>query len=66
MGKEQTHLKLEVTDFSGAPVSGIAFGMAGYIHKTKSQVRFEMLYTLDENTFNGVKTIQLKVKALRL
>jgi len=66
VGKEQTHLKLEVTDSSGAPVSGIAFGMAEHIHKIKSQVSFEILYTLDENVFNGVKTIQLKVKALRL
>jgi single-stranded-DNA-specific exonuclease len=65
VGKEQTHLKLEVTDFSGAPVSGIAFGMAEHIHKIKSQVSFELLYTLDENEFNGVKTLQLKVKALR-
>lgn len=65
VGKDQSHLKLEVTDFSSAPISGIAFGMAEHIHKIKSQTPFEMLYTVGENEFNGIRSLQLKVKALR-
>lgn len=65
VGKDQSHLKLEVTDFSSAPISGIAFGMAEHIYKIKSQTPFEMLYTVGENEFNGIRSLQLKVKALR-
>ena len=65
VGKDQTHLKLEVTDFSGVPFSGIGFGMAAHISQIKSQASFELLYTLDENEYNGKKNLQLKVKALR-
>ena len=65
VGKDQSHLKLEVTDYSSAPISGIAFGMAEHIHKIKSQTPFEMLYTVGENEFNGIRSLQLKVKALR-
>ena len=65
VGKDQSHLKLEVTDYSSAPISGIAFGMAEHIHKIKSQTPFELLYTVDENEFNGIRSLQLKVKALR-
>ncbi len=65
VGKDQSHLKLEVTDYSSAPISGIAFGMAEHILKIKSQTPFELLYTVDENEFNGIRSLQLKVKALR-
>ena len=65
VGKDQTHLKLEVTDFSGVSFSGIGFGMATHISQIKSQASFELLYTLDENEYNGQKNLQLKVKALR-
>lgn len=65
VGKDQTHLKLEVTDFSGVSFSGIGFGMATHISQIKSQASFELLYTLDENEYNGKKNLQLKVKALR-
>ena len=62
VGKDQSHLRLEVEDPSGIRFVGIAFGMAHHLTKIKSRVPFSILYTLDENEFNGRVSLQLKVK----
>ena len=46
-------------------LSGIGFGMAKHISKIKSRDRFQILFTLDENEYRGVKSVQLKLKDLR-
>lgn len=66
VGNDQKHLKLAVTDGKGTVFSGIGFGMANHLPKIKAGNSFELLYTLEQNEFNGVKRIQLKVKDLRL
>lgn len=65
VGQDQSHLKLDVTDTSKVTLSGIGFGMANHINKIKSRDCFQILFTLDENEFRGVKTVQLKLKDLR-
>ena len=65
VGKDQSHLKLDVTDTSKVRLSGIGFGLANYISKIKSRDRFQILFTLDENEFRGVKSVQLKLNDLR-
>ena len=65
VGADQSHLKLEVTDSSGALQSGIGFGMGNYISKIKSRDPFDVLYTIEENEFRGEKSLQLKIKDLR-
>ena len=64
VGKDQTHLRLEVEDITGERLIGIAFGMAHHLNKIKSREPFSLLYTLEENEFNGVVSLQLKVKDL--
>ena len=66
VGNDQKHLKLAVTDGKGTVFSGIGFGMAKHLPKIKAGNSFELLYTLEQNEFNGVKRLQLKVKDLRL
>lgn len=66
VGNDQKHLKLAVTDGKGTVFSGIGFGMAKHLPKIKAGNSFELLYTLEQNEFNGVKKLQLKVKDLRL
>ena len=59
-----THLKLEVTDFSGVSFSELVLGWQHTSVKLKAK-RVLNFFTLDENEYNGQKNLQLKVKALR-
>jgi single-stranded-DNA-specific exonuclease len=65
LGKAQEHLKLEITDPSGTKIQGIAFGMGSHLIAIKNQALFSVLYTLEENEFNGILSLQLKVKDLK-
>ena len=65
VGKTQEHLKLEITDPSGTKIQGIAFGMGSHLIAIKNQALFSVLYTLEENEFNGILSLQLKVKDLK-
>lgn len=64
VGKDQSHLRLEVKDASGIRFIGIGFGMAHHLNTIKSRVPFSILYTVEENEFNGNVSLQLKVKDL--
>jgi single-stranded-DNA-specific exonuclease len=65
VGKDLTHLKLDVTDSSKSTLSGIGFGMANHISRIKSRDLFKILYTVEENEFMGEKCLQLKLKDLK-
>ncbi|MGY8966471.1 MAG: hypothetical protein ACKVHJ_04650 [Flavobacteriales bacterium] len=42
----------------------MAFGMAQHLIQIKNQQPFSLLYTLEENEYNGKVSLQLKVKDL--
>ena len=65
VGKSQEHIKLEITDSSGIKIQGIAFGMGVHLITIKNQIPFSVLYTLEENQYNGIISLQLKVKDLK-
>jgi single-stranded-DNA-specific exonuclease len=65
VGEDQSHLKLEVTDDSKTTLEGIGFGMANHISRIKGRDPFQILYTVEENEFRGVKSLQLKLKDLK-
>ena len=61
VGKLGEHLKLDLTDRHMA-ISGIAFGkgdMAPYIQNGNA---VDVCYSLEENTYNGVTSLQMKVE----
>jgi len=62
VGKDQNHLKLEMVDTDGVVFSGIGFGLGEKLLRIKGQEFFDVLYTLEENEFNGTVSLQLKVK----
>lgn len=64
VGSDQSHLRLSVQTANG-PIVGIGFGLAQHYEEIKSGRPFELLYTLDENEWNGTITLQLKIKAIR-
>jgi single-stranded-DNA-specific exonuclease len=65
VGVDQSHLKLEVIDSSGMTFHGIGFGLGHHLLAVKKQTPFSILYTLEENHFNGVKSLQIRIKDLK-
>jgi single-stranded-DNA-specific exonuclease len=64
VGKEGTHLKLNV--FQGdnkQTLNAIGFNLGDKINVAQND--FDILYSLDENVWNGNKSIQLILKDLR-
>ena len=64
VGQDQSHLRLSVQTVNG-PLVGIGFGLADHFEHIKSGAAFDLLYTLDENEWNGTSSLQLKIKAIR-
>lgn len=64
VGKDQSHLRLSVQTENGSLV-GIGFGMAQHFDYINSGAPFDLLFTLDENEWNGTVSLQLKVKDIR-
>lgn len=66
VGKEGAHLKLElIDDSSKAPVHAIAFGMSEHSQYITDGNPVDICYTVEENVYNGVTTIQLLIKDIR-
>ncbi len=61
------HLKFEVVhrDHSGNPLKAIAFNMGEYCEEMKKGKTFSLCYHLDENTWQGQTSLQLRVKDIR-
>lgn len=66
VGKDQEHLKLELIDNSSENVmNGIAFRMHEFNDHLKALNPLNICYTLEENTFNNITTIQLMIKDIK-
>ena len=62
VGKDQTHLKLTVTD-GNATLDAIAFRL-GHL-KADLPPKIDLLYTFEVNEWNGRKSLQLNVKDIK-
>lgn len=66
VGKDQDHLKLDLTDDSSTTImNGIAFGMGRHFGDLKARKPLDVCYTIEENNFSGSTTIQLLIKSIR-
>jgi len=66
VGKDGTHLKLDLTDDSvNLPTKAIAFGMGDYETLVKDGNPIDICFTVEENTYNNNTTIQLMIKDIR-
>ncbi len=67
MGGDHSHLRLNVVDESNNQALGaVCFGMGDLFRNLNKRQKFDMLYTIEENHFNGRTSIQLMVKDIRL
>ena len=66
VGKDNNHLKLEVIEEHSASIKqGIGFSLGGFLAKVKSNEPFDVCYNIEENSFNGLTTLQLAVKDIK-
>lgn len=64
---KEKHLKLTVKDKNGKyKITAIGFGMAEYKPLLMDSNAFELAFTIQENHFNGMKSLQLYLKDIRI
>ncbi len=61
---KETHLRFVVQQFHGEVVEGIGFGLA-HFYPMLTAGPVDLVYTIDENEFNGTTKLQLKVLDVR-
>lgn len=67
VGREQEHLKLELVDsHSESIMNGIAFGQYEHNDHIKALYPFDIVYTIEENNYNGNSSIQLFIKDIKI
>lgn len=59
------HLKVVVHQHQGIIIDGIGFGLADKYDTVASGAPFDMIYTIEENEFNGNTKLQVKVLDIR-
>ncbi len=66
VGKEKEHLKVELIEERSAAIKqGIFFSRGDLLPKIQDNGPFDVCYSVEENNFNGVTTLQLMVKDIR-
>lgn len=66
VGLDNTHLKLEIEDASGGIMPAIAFGWGKQLGAIQKAPSFDVLYTLEENHYQGHVSLQLQLKDLKI
>lgn len=66
VGRDKDHLKVElIEECSGSIIRGIGFSMKEHAAMVKSGEPFDIVYSIEENVFNGKSSIQILLKDLR-
>ena len=65
IGKYKVDIKFSVNQESKNSFSAIGFWLSEKCNKIKADEDFSMAYTIDQNTWNGNTTIQLKIKDIK-
>ena len=66
IGMDKKHLRFRVRQ-KGRTMDAIGFGMAHFVDRLNdSRDRLDLAYTLEENTFRGETSLQLRIKDIKL
>lgn len=65
IGQDQTHLRLYVQQNNGPSFGAVGFGLAEKLSLIENKQRFDAVYCIEENEFNGQVSLQLRVKDIR-
>ncbi|MGM0442748.1 MAG: single-stranded-DNA-specific exonuclease RecJ [Fibrobacterota bacterium] len=63
VGKAGAHLKMRVSQ-AGQQINAIAFGFGERAEEIRRSTQREIAYTLRENTFNGMTSLQIEIKGI--
>ena len=61
VGEEGKHLKLALRQDNSDIFKAIAFGLGDKLSLVKNKTQFKAAFNIDENNWNGVKSVQLKL-----
>ena len=65
VGKNKEHIKLSVQQNQQNSISAIGFWLSEKSNIIKADSPFSMVYNIDQNTWNGKTTTQLKIKDIK-
>ncbi len=65
IGAKQNHLKLKLKNQEKKIVDAVAFGLGGMADTLPVGARVDVAYTIDENTWNGTTTMQMKIRDIQ-
>jgi len=65
VGEAKTHLKINVKKRSSY-IAGIGFNMGNLFEIIKDNQLFDICYSIDENEWNGKKSLQLRLRDLKM
>jgi len=65
VGENEDHLRVVIKQINSPTFTGIGFGMGDNYDLIKDKNPFKAVYSLDENTWNGETTIQLRLRDLK-
>ncbi len=68
IGEDKTHLRLEVFQEANPDIkfSCIAFGLGNVLDEIDEGIPFSIVYSIEENHWNGTTTLQLNVKDIKV
>ncbi|MBT8275513.1 MAG: single-stranded-DNA-specific exonuclease RecJ [Bacteroidia bacterium] len=66
VGEDKSHLRLVVTQGNSKPITGIGFGLGDKEKIACEGEYFKVAYAIDENEWNGMISLQLKIKDIKL
>ena len=65
IGADKSHLRINTKTTSGS-LAGIGFGMGEFFKSIKDYQEFDICYSINENEWNGRKSLQLMIRHLQV
>lgn len=65
VGEGEKHLKLSVTQNGSKPIGAIGFNLGDKLYLVKNKQRFDLVFSIEENEWNGKVNLQLKIRDIR-
>ena len=65
VGEDGKHLKLTLTQKGSRPIGAIGFNLGDKLDVVKNKNSFDIVFSLDENEWNGQVSLQLKLRDIR-
>jgi single-stranded-DNA-specific exonuclease len=65
LGADKSHLRINAKTVTGS-IGGIGFGMGNFFDNIKNYQEFDICYAIEENEWNGNKSLQLQLRDLKI